>query len=171
MKWFIVTVLLLISGVSFSQNTTPRKTDYTVYVFLGENCPICQFHTLTLNNLYKKYNSKGVEFIGVFPNPESDSASIAVFEKEYQIPFELKKDNGRALMKKFAATITPQVFLVANDSVYYKGRINDAFETLGIKKSVIKSPDLENAIKAVLENKPITIKETEAIGCFIDSDY
>jgi hypothetical protein len=74
-------------------------------------------------------------------------------------------------MKKFDASITPQVFLVSNDSVHYKGRINDAFETLGIKKSVIKSPDLENAIKAVLENQEVPIAETEAIGCFIDSDY
>lgn len=171
MKWFVATIFIFISSITYSQSDTSQKNDYKVFVFLGESCPICQFHTLTLNNLYKEYSGKGIEIIGYFPNPESDSASIGLFRKEYQILFSLKKDIGRAMMKKLSAEITPQVFLTVNDSIVYSGRINDAFETLGIKKSKIQSPDLENAIKAILNNKPIPVAKTEAIGCFIDSNY
>lgn len=171
MKWLVTSLFLLCATFAIGQQDSTAKQNYTVYVFLGENCPICQFHTLTLNKLYKEYGTKGVAFVGVFPNPESDSASIDEFRAKYQILFPLKKDTGRKLMKKLGAEITPQVFLIANDSIVYNGRINDAFETLGVKKSKIQSPDLENAIKAVLNNQPVSVAKTEAIGCFIDSEY
>ena len=108
-------VFLLMVLASFAAKA---QNKLTVYVFFGENCPICQHHTLTLNNLTQKYAAQGVEIIGVFPNPESDSAAIEEFKQKYKIKFALKKDEGRKLMKHFGATITPEVFVVANDSVY-----------------------------------------------------
>lgn len=161
-------LFLLIVLASF---VAKAQTQYTVYVFFGENCPICQHHTLTLNNLTQKYASKGVEIIGVFPNPESDSAAIEEFRQKYKIQFALQKDTGRQLMKRFDATITPQVFVVANDSVFYKGGIDDRFAALGKRKTTPVIPSLENAIIALLQGKAVEVKETKAVGCFIDSEY
>ena len=161
-------LFLLIVLVSFVAKAQSR---YTVYVFLGENCPICQHHTLTLNNLNKEYKDKGVEIIGVFPNPESDSAAIEKFRQKYKIQFALQKDTGRQLMKRFDASITPQVFVVANDSVFYKGGIDDRFASLGKRKTTPVIAHLENAIVALLQGQVIEVKETKAVGCFIDSEY
>lgn len=147
------------------------KSQYKVYVFLGENCPICQYHTLTLNQLHQKYSAQGIEIIGVFPNPDSDSAAIENFRQEYKVAFSLQKDTGRRLMKQFGATITPQAFITRNDSVYYNGRIDDRFAALGKRKTTPTLPDLENAIVALLHGQALVVKETTAIGCFIDSEY
>lgn len=161
-------VILLIVLASF---TAKAQNKLTVYVFFGENCPICQHHTLTLNNLTQKYAAQGVEIIGVFPNPESDSAAIEEFKQKYKIKFALKKDEGRKLMKHFGATITPEVFVVANDSVYYKGGIDDRFAALGKRKTTPVIAYLENAIDALLQGEAVEVKETKAVGCFIDSEY
>lgn len=161
-------LLLLIVLISFAAKA---QTRFTVYVFFGENCPICQYHTLTLNNLTNEYKEKGVEIIGIFPNPESDSTAIEEFRQKYKIQFALQKDTGRQLMKHFDASITPQVFVVANDSVFYKGCIDDRFASLGKRKTTPVIPYLENAITALLKGEAIEVKETKAVGCFIDSEY
>lgn len=167
MNRLLAVLLLVFAGnIVFAQS---KKI--TVYIFLGETCPICQYHSLTLNQLNTEYASKGVEFIGVFPNPDSDSATIEEFRNEYQINFTLQKDKGRQWMKKLGATITPQVFVVYNDSVYYKGRIDDKYETLGKRKRTPVVPELQNALDELLAGKPILLPETKAVGCFIDSEY
>lgn len=149
------------------------KAQYTVYVFLGENCPICQYHTLTLNTLSAEYAGKGVTVVGLFPNPDSDSASIDSFRREYQLTFELRKDIGRQYMNRLGATITPQVFVVDETTgiVHYKGRIDDKYTTLGKRKSTAVVPDLKNALDALLAGKTIPVTETTAVGCYIDSEY
>jgi peroxiredoxin len=167
MKRLWVAILLTLAIL-----TAKTQTQYTVYVFLSETCPICQYHTLTLKNLHKEYAAKGFAFVGIFPNPDSDSATIDSFGREYKIGFTLMKDTERKLMSRFGATITPQVFVVdANDSLFYKGRIDDKFVSLGKRKTTPLSTDLKNALDAILNKRPIAIKQTEAIGCFIDSDY
>lgn len=165
----LLAVLILVFTGSFVYGQSKK---ITVYIFLGETCPICQYHTLTLNQLNTEYAQKGIEFIGVFPNPDSDSTTIEEFRNEYQVNFTLQKDKGRQLMKKLQATITPQVFVVGgNDSVYYKGRIDDRYETLGKRKRTPVVPDLQNALDELLAGKPILLPETKPVGCFIDSEY
>lgn len=149
------------------------KAQYTVYVFLGESCPICQYHTLTLNTLSAEYAGKGVAVVGLFPNPDSDSATIDSFRREYQLTFELRKDIGRQYMNRLGATITPQVFVVDETTgiVHYKGRIDDKYTTLGKRKTTPVVPDLKNALDALLAGKTVPITETTAVGCYIDSEY
>ncbi|MGV3596311.1 MAG: redoxin domain-containing protein [Bacteroidota bacterium] len=166
MKKLIVCTLALFAVIL-------ANAQYTVYVFLGENCPICQYHTLTLNTLSTEYTGKGVTVVGLFPNPDSDSATIDSFRREYQLTFELRKDIGRQYMNRLGATITPQVFVVDETTgiVHYKGRIDDKYTTLGKRKTTPVVPDLKNALDALLAGKTIPVTETTAIGCYIDSEY
>lgn len=166
MKKLIVCTLALFAVIL-------ANAQYTVYVFLGENCPICQYHTLTLNTLSAEYAGKGVTVVGLFPNPDSDSATIDSFRREYQLTFELRKDIGRQYMNRLGATITPQVFVVDETTgiVHYKGRIDDKYTTLGKRKSTAVVPDLKNALDALLAGKTIPVTETTAVGCYIDSEY
>lgn len=166
MKKLIVCLLVMFIA-------TLANAQYTVYVFLGESCPICQYHTLTLNTLSAEYANKGVTVIGLFPNPDSDSATIDSFRREYQLTFELRKDVDRQYMGRFGATITPQVFVVDETTgvIHYKGRIDDKYTTLGKRKTSPVVPDLKNALDALLANKPIPVAETIAVGCYIDSEY
>ena len=140
----------------------------TVYIFLSETCPICQSATLGLRSLYKEYHGRGIEFVGVFPNVGvSNAASIEKFAKKYQLDFSLKPDENQELTWRFAATVTPQVFVEKGTEVVYRGKIDNGFERIGKRRQVITEQYLKNALDEVLQNRPVTIPETEPVGCFI----
>lgn len=142
----------------------------TVYIFLLETCPICQSITIEMKNVYAKYHTKGITFVGVFSSPDlSDKNTIEKFRKKYNLPFELKSDENRMLMKQFSATVTPQVFVVrhADSTVLYKGRIDNSFEALGKRRQVITEHYLDKTLENILNNQPINPTETQPVGCFI----
>ncbi len=166
LKVVFALLILIIGLTAFTKRPSGQKA--TVYVFLSETCPICQSYTLTLKDLYKKYNAKGVTFVGVFPNYYADQDSISYFKKHYSIPFELMIDKNSELTKRFSASITPEVFVVdVQGQVLYSGRIDDCFYALGKRRKVISSKDLEYALEAITKNEKIKASKTEAVGCII----
>ena len=161
---------LLFVTLFASAKATPTDS-VTVYIFLSETCPICQTATLELKNIYNQYHSKGVEFVGLFPNTEmSNDLSILKFGKKYNLPFPLKVDEGQQKVKQFSALVTPQVFVVSNadGQIIYNGRIDNGFERVGKKRQVTTEFYLKNALDEILSNRPVTMKETLPVGCFIN---
>jgi len=164
----VCTVLLILLG-SFLK-TQAASDSISVYIFLSESCPICQNQTLVLRQLYSEYSAKGISFTGLFPNQEySTKESIEKFKAKYQLVFELKRDEGQRMVKKFAATTNPQIFVInkATQQVLYKGKINNGFENIGKKRAVITEHYLRDALESILHQKPIAIKETQPVGCYI----
>jgi peroxiredoxin len=162
----LIFIVILACSFSFSR----AEDSISVYVFLSETCPICQNQTLTLRQLYEQFSAKGVLFTGLFPNTEySNNESIQKFRKKYKIDFELKKDEGQKLVKKFSATITPQVFVVRNSTqeILYRGKIDNGFESIGKKRQVITQQYLKDALESVVNRNEIKVKETQPVGCFI----
>lgn len=160
-----VLVFVLISQLSFAEGSSLK-----VYFFLSETCPICQAATVTIKNLHSEYKEKGVEFVGIFPNISmSDTSSMAQFGQKYGLTFPLLLDTEQALTKRFGATITPQIFVVeeSTQTVIYKGKIDNGFERVGRKRQVTTAHYLKNAMDQWLQKQPITISETEPVGCFI----
>jgi thiol-disulfide isomerase/thioredoxin len=161
-------VVLLLVLVSFIQ---ARAGDsITVYIFLSETCPICQNQTLTLRQLNDEYSGKGITFQGVFPNLEfSTDESIRKFARKYKINFNLKRDEKQQLTNQLSATVTPQIYVVRNatQQVLYKGKTDNGFEGIGKKRQVITAHYLRDALQSILDNKPVAVNETTAVGCFI----
>lgn len=142
----------------------------TVYIFLTEACPICKSVTIELKKLEADYRSKGIRFVGVFPNLDrSNDTTIAKFAKAYKLPFELKLDQDHQLTKQFSATITPEVFVTRNRDwkVLYSGRINNGFESVGKRRQVITEHYLQTALDNLVQQQPINPAKTQAVGCFI----
>lgn len=162
----MICAFVLLFSLAFSR----AADSVSVYIFLSESCPICQSQTLTLRKLYTEYSGKGISFTGLFPNQEySTKESIEKFKKKYQIDFELKKDEGQKMVKKFSATTNPQIFVVKNatQQILYKGKIDNGFENIGKKRTVITEHYLRDALENILQQKEVAIKETQPIGCFI----
>jgi hypothetical protein len=71
-------------------------------------------------------------------------------------------------VKKYKATITPEVFLILSNNVIYTG----AFDDRAIDNEIIKQSASENylydAIKNTLEGKEVVNKKTKAVGCYIE---
>lgn len=162
--WLLLVILLMsVSGKASASVAT-------VYIFLSETCPICQSATIGLKSLYKEYHEKGIDFVGVFPNVTvSNSTSIEKFAKKYQLDFTMRSDADRQLTQRFGATVTPQVFVVneANGETLYRGKIDNGFERVGKRRQVTTEFYLKNALDEWLAHRPIVVKETEPVGCFI----
>lgn len=160
-------LLLLLFKTSYSQDT-PDK-DYKLYLFLLDNCKICESYTLKINEFYEEYHDM-VEFIGVFPNRTSTEDNIEAYMIKYKFKFPYLTDYDKKLAKSLNATITPEVFLVDNntDEVLYSGRIDDEFFQIGKRRNVVKNHDLKDALQNLREGNTINVKNAEAIGCFIN---
>ncbi|MCW3086223.1 MAG: hypothetical protein JWP12_3589 [Bacteroidetes bacterium] len=169
---FIVFVSFFASA-SIAQKNPASKIDSVseqlkVYVFLSETCPICQSYTLTLKTLSEKYSSKNVVFLLVFPDYYSGADSVNAFIKKYNLPFFPIVNSAKELAKEFNATITPEVFVQdAKGKILYSGRIDDSFYSLGKRRTVISSNDLDDALQAITGKQKVKNARTQAVGCII----
>jgi peroxiredoxin len=91
------------------------------------------------------------------------------FEKKYSIPFPLSLDKDQKMTARFGASATPQVFVVRtrDNTVLYKGRIDNSFESIGRRRQVVTQHYLQKALENILQNKPADPTTTEPVGCFI----
>ena len=141
----------------------------TVIVFLLSDCPASQSYTLTLNKLSKKYNTNKISFVGVFPGRYSTDDELKKFKRDYKITFPLLKDPDMILAKNLNAKAGPSCFLINDNGItVYKGRIDDWLYAVGKKRQIVTENNLEDAIKSVINNKPIKISETIPIGCILE---
>jgi len=164
-------ILWALLGVGAKPTPKPLesvKTQFRVYFFLSEGCPMCQGYAGTLHDLALEYGAKGVTFIGVFPNYYASDTAIQAFKKKYDIPFKLQRDPGFRLTNQFNAQITPQVFLTDEKNVVlYAGMIDNAYFKAGKRRGVTSDFYLKKALDKVLNHQEVEIKETKPIGCVI----
>lgn len=176
--FFIFFIPLSIKPI-FAQKTVEKRLK--AYVFLSDECPMCQGYAPVLNQLATDFEKKGVDIIGVFPNYYATDSSILSFKTEYHIDFQTIRDSNFTLTNRFNASITPQVFLVNTESseivsngtegsVLYAGQIDDAYFRAGKRRGTTSTHYLKTAIEAILADKKPEISETKAIGCVIVKD-
>ena len=161
MLQFLLPVLLFL--VSPGEKSHAK---YEVYVFLHDECVISQYYTIPLNELHKEFEDVA-EFSGVFPNPQVDIKRLRAFEKKYEIDFQLRMDPGFRQVKRFGATITPEVFVVDHGEVLYSGRIDNAYARVGKKRAHVTSHELRDVLEALRENRHPPVHHQPAIGCVI----
>ena len=152
------------------KKTYAQTDSINVYVFLSETCPICQNQTLSLRDLNATFAPKGVKIIGIFPNIEmSDSVSILKFKKKYKLDFDVQIDKNQQLTSALKATTTPQVFVVNKNTqeILYEGKVDNSFERVGKRRQIITEFYLRDALMQIVQNQCVTVKKTEAVGCFI----
>jgi hypothetical protein len=86
-------ICLVIALFSFFTALQAATDSLTVYVFLSEDCPVCQNQTLPLRELYPQFKSQGVGFVAVFSNPSSVDSTITPYLKQcLQIYFQKSKN-------------------------------------------------------------------------------
>jgi len=145
------------------------KDSISAYLFLLDDCVICQDYTPILNDLYEEYKND-VSFIGVFPNFSSKSHKIDAFREKYKIEFPLKTDYFKSLSHQFQATVTPEVvvFNHTTNTLLYQGRIDNKFVKIGKRRQVITSNEFQLVLEAIANGRSVNIEKTIPIGCFIN---
>ncbi len=138
-----------------------------VVVFMGTSCPIGNAYVPVLNDLQKRYRDQGVQVLGINSNLADDAEDIAVHIEKFEVGFPVLNDEHQIVADLFAASRTPEVFLVTRRGlVVYRGRIDDRFGYT-YKRAEPRRRDLEEALQELLAGKPITRPDVEAKGCLI----
>lgn len=137
-----------------------------VFLFVRTDCPVTNRYAPELQRLADEFANRGVTFWLIYPDPAETPASIKNHIAQYHFPGEALRDPQHDLVKRAEATVAPEaaVFNTAGRLVYH-GRIDDRWVDFGKARPEAHTHDLENAISAVLSDRPVTEPVTRAIGC------
>ena len=161
-----------LNGAVVDPFAAPAGIHAIVFLFTSTDCPISNRYAPEVRRLAALYQSQGVAFRLIYPNPTEDAKAIRdhLSAFAYQGAAEAFRDPRHSLVNFVGATITPEVAVVAGGHVLYRGRIDDRFVDLGLERPAPTRHDLADAIAAVLAGKPVVPATTQAVGCFI-SDF
>ncbi|MGE0538353.1 MAG: redoxin domain-containing protein [Pirellulales bacterium] len=138
-----------------------------VVAFLGTECPLARLYAPRLVELAQRYESRGVEFLGIDSNRQDSLTEILHAARTLGLTFPLLKDVGNHVADQFGAERTPEVFVLdAQRRVRYRGRIDDQYD-VGIQRPAPRRRDLAVALDELLSGSDVTLAITKAPGCLI----
>ncbi len=150
----------------------------TVLLFTMTDCPISNRYAPEVRRLYDQFKNRGVEFWLVYPDPDNTADRIREHMRDYDYHCRAVRDPDHVLVELADATRTPEaaVFVTANPlsgddapepNMLYRGRIDNWYHDFGKNRPEPTTHDLEDAIAAVLESRPVSNPRTSAVGCYI----
>jgi peroxiredoxin len=129
-----------------------------VVLFLSTICPYSNYYNDLIRDLAADFDKKGVLFLGVNSGPIETAEEARVHARDHGHTFPIAKDPDTRVAELLGARRTPEVFVLDHEGrLRYHGRV----------ASKISSPDLKNALDALLEGRPVKPAETKAFGCAI----
>ena len=168
MKILVTCILLVIQlNVMFAQE---YSGSISVNFFLLDECRISQSISGEINEVYRTYNRAPFLFVSYFPKESSSSQKIKSFMRDYGIEMAFYPDYDKNKTIFYGATIAPEVVVYDEKykKVLYRGRIDNSFETVGVRRRIVTSRDLKNVLEAITTNSEIEVSESPAIGCFLN---
>jgi len=148
-----------LAGEAFSLRSAVATHKAVVVLFLSTVCPYANYFAPHMQELSEAYGSRGVLFVGVNSNNWESEQDVAEHAHERGLTFPMMKDRGHVIADRLGASRTPEAFLVdAEGKLRYRGWV----------KSKQESPDLQRALDAVLDGRPVRRPLTKAFGCAVD---
>lgn len=140
------------------------QNQLTVVLFIATQCPYSNAYNERMAAMAKAYAAAGVGFVGINSNKSEPVEEIVAHAKQHGFSFPVLKDANNVVADQYAATKTPEAFVVdAAGKLLYHGRIDESYEDA----AAVKEPDLKNALDAALAGKPVPAATTKAFGCSI----
>lgn len=137
-----------------------------VLVFTTTDCPISNRYAPEIQRLAAKFGGKA-RFVLVYPVPTDSAELIRAHAKKFAYSLETLRDVDQRLLRQTGVSVTPEVAVMSGARLLYRGRIDDRYIDFGRDRVKPTRHDLEDALSAVIANKPVAQRETRAIGCYI----
>lgn len=154
--------LTTIDGKPFSLASAAKENKAVVLIWISTQCPYSNAYNARMKEMANAYASKGVLFVGINSNKTEDVAKAVAHAKSNGHTFPILKDPSNKVADLYDAQRTPEVYVV--DSTWklrYHGRITENHEDAS------STPDLKNALDALLTGKTVAKTVTKAFGCTI----
>jgi peroxiredoxin len=143
-----------------------------IVIFTCNHCPYAKAYENRIIGLNHKYASKGYPVIAINPNdpkaePQDSFKGMQLRAKEKGFTFPYLFDEGQKIYPQYGAVRTPHVFVLqkvnGKSIVRYIGAIDDNYADA----NDVSHKYVEDAVDALLSNKPVALTTTVAIGCSI----
>ncbi len=153
------------------------KSDVLVIIFTANHCPTAQAYEDKIRRLVEQYPQ--ISVVAVSPNAPTavaleelgysdlgdsfEEMKRHAADKNFNFPY-LYDGETQQVAKAYGPQATPHVFIFDKQRrLRYQGRFDDTenpYETP-------RSRDAENAVKALLEGRPVPVEQTKVFGCSI----
>ncbi len=156
--------LSTLDGGTFSLDRAAASHKAVVVMFIATQCPFSNAYNERMRDMAAAYAKDGVLFLGINSNKTEPAEETREHARKHGFTFSVAKDPGNKVADLYGATHTPEIFVVDPRGILrYHGRIDENSEDA----AKVTSPDLKNALDALLAGKPIAKAETKAFGCSI----
>ncbi len=139
------------------------KDKLVVLVWLNEECPYSQKSVPVVNDLVKKYGSKGVVWLGIDSTWNHKPEKNEEYRKEKELTYPVLMDTDGKVGKLYGAKTTPHVFVIHKGKLLYMGGLHN--DQKGDKPKAEFRNYVDEALAAALDGKPVPVAETTPWGC------
>jgi len=161
-------LLLVMAGYLAITPARGEASRPTVYVFLAEGCPVCQYYTLRLRELQAEFGAQ-VRWVAVFPNRMSTDTTALQFLLNHDLAMQIRLDPDQVFCKVYGVTTTPEVVVKdERNRIRYRGRIDDRYYAPGKRRQQVSRHDLQIVLRRLLQGEDFTYFQTPAIGCLLN---
>jgi peroxiredoxin len=156
--------LTTLDGKAFSLAEAARSHKAVVVMFIATKCPYSNAYNDRMRDMAAAYEKQGILFAGINSNKSEPADEVTAHAKKHGFTFPIMKDPDNKVADLYDARHTPEIFVVDPEGkLRYHGRIDENYED----PAKVASPDLKNALDAMLGGRAIAKAETKAFGCSI----
>lgn len=148
--------------------TAAKGKKAVALIFVLRECPISNAYAPEMSRIADKYSKNGVAFYLVYVDGKLSAADARSHSKEYKHSFPALLDSKHVWVAKTGATIAPEAAVLSpTGRLLYRGRINDLYPSLGVRRYEVRTHDLRNALDQIIVGRSPKTKVTKAVGCYI----
>ena len=144
----------------------PSEKMGSVLIFYLQDCPICNSYAPEINRIAVTFTNFAFYIVQVDPDLKLEAAKQHA--RQYALRSPVLLDPGHDLVKRAAATVTPEAVVIGKDGgIVYRGRIDNLYVEPAKKRSSATSHDLRDALETIQAGRRVKQKQTKAVGCVI----
>ncbi len=142
----------------------------TVVLFICNHCPYVKHIRRELAAVTKRLIDRGAAVFAIQSNdvdsyPDDSPARMAEEARTFGYSFPYLYDESQDIAKAYSAACTPDIFVFDRDlRLVYRGQFDDSRPSNG---RPVTGADLESAVTAVLDGRPVAADQRPSIGCSI----
>lgn len=155
-----------IRGLQRSLTDFGKKRAY-VLVFTTTHCPLVKRTLPKLTELDTKFGPQDVLFVAVNVGADDTIRDMAAQAIEFECSLPFVKDTDLSCVKRLGIERTPEVAVLdADRRLVYRGRVDDQLRLGGSRPEPTRR-DLKEALRELLDGKPVSVATTTIDGCAI----
>ena len=180
MRLFAAILLCCAAATCRAQESSPSMADLTgtvrhpmdaggatasVLIFYLHDCPICNSYAPEINRLSDHYTNFNFYIVQV--DPDLTEAEARRYAQDYGFHMPVLLDGRHTLVRLAQATVAPEAVVFApRKHVLYRGRIDNLYSSLAVRRMEATKHDLRDALDAIAAGKPVK-HQPPPIGCYI----